>query len=174
MASLRAPCVLGSQSSVVWKHQIKRLRDLESENSKLKGLLADEMLEKNRIEGSPIAKVVKPAAKRRVVQFWIKTGLLSERHGCRLMEVSRSTVRYQRHGRDDVEMRARLKALAEKYPRYRYLTPNAMLRTEGVVRNHKHVYRILLKRAVTNVGITFIQHFEIVKSNNIMLKEKDH
>ena len=37
--------------------------------------------------------MVKPAAKRRVVQFWIKTGLLSERHGCRLMGVSRSTLR---------------------------------------------------------------------------------
>ena len=86
--------------------------------------------------------MVKPAAKRRVVQFWIKTGLLSERPGCRLMEVSRSMVRYQRHGRDDVELRARLNALAEKYPRYGYPTLHAMLRTEGVVRNHKRTYRI--------------------------------
>jgi putative transposase len=86
--------------------------------------------------------VVKPAAKRRVVQFWIKTGLLSERHGDRLMKVSRSTVRYQHYGRDDAGLRARLKVLAEKYPRYGYPTLHMMLRTEGLVANHKRTYRI--------------------------------
>lgn len=86
--------------------------------------------------------MVKPAAKRRVVQFWIKTGLLSERHGCRLMGVSRSTVRYQSYGRDDAHLRDRLKELAEKYPRYEYPTLHTMLRTEGLVENHKRTYRI--------------------------------
>lgn len=86
--------------------------------------------------------MVKPAAKRRVVQFWIKTGLLSERHGCRLMGVSRSTVRYQSYGRDDAHLRDRLKELAEKYPRYGYPTLHTMLRTEGLVENHKRTYRI--------------------------------
>lgn len=86
--------------------------------------------------------MVKPAARRRVVQFWINAGLLSERHGCRLMEVSRSTVRYKSNGRDDASLRTRLTALAEKYPRYGYPTLHTMFRTEGLVENHKRTYRI--------------------------------
>lgn len=86
--------------------------------------------------------MVKPAARRRVVQFWIKSGLLSERHGCRLLEVSRSTVRYKGHGRDDTCLRTRMKALAEKYPRYGYPTLHTMLRSEGLVENPERTYRI--------------------------------
>ena len=86
--------------------------------------------------------MVKPAAKRRVVQHWVESGLLSERRGCRLIEVSRSTVRYTAHGPDDSHLRSRLKALAEKYPRYGYPTLHTMLRTEGLVKNPKRTYRV--------------------------------
>ena len=45
-------------------------------------------------------------------------------------------------GRDDTELRARLKQLAERYPRYGYPTLHDMLRAEGLVRNPKRTYRI--------------------------------
>ncbi len=64
--------------------------------------------------------MVKPAARRRVVQSWAERGLLSERQGCRLIPVSRSTVRYAAKPADDGRLRTRLKELAEKYPRYGY------------------------------------------------------
>ena len=86
--------------------------------------------------------MVKPAARRRVVEFWVRRGLLSERHGCRLMGVSRSMVRYVPRPTNDVELRARLKTLAEQYPRYGCPTLHAMLRHEGMVRNHKRTHRI--------------------------------
>jgi len=85
---------------------------------------------------------VKPAARRRVVQFWVERGLRSERQGCRLMNVSRSTVRYTAHGRDDTALRTRLKALAEQYPRYGYPTLHHLLKREGLVANRKRTYRI--------------------------------
>ena len=77
-----------------------------------------------------------------MVQYWVDQKLRSERQGCRLMGVSRSTVRYQASGRDDLALRRRLKELAEKYPRYGYPTLHDMLRMEGMVKNRKRTYRI--------------------------------
>ena len=85
---------------------------------------------------------MKPAARRRVVEFWVREGHLSQRHGCRLMGVSRSMVRYVPLPTNDADLRTRLKALAEQYPRYGCPTLHAMLRHEGVVRNHKRTHRI--------------------------------
>jgi len=85
---------------------------------------------------------VKPVARRRVVQFWVRRGLLSERHGCRLMRVSRSMVRYAARSNDDHALRARLKVLAEQYPSYGCPLLHAMLRQEGLVLNRKRTYRI--------------------------------
>src|SRR6056297_1205573 len=78
--------------------------------------------------GSAASKMVKPAARRRVVEFWVREGLLSQRHGCRLMGVSRSMVRYVPLPTNDADLRTRLKALAEQYPRYGCPTLHAMLR----------------------------------------------
>jgi len=89
-----------------------------------------------------LAKVANSAAKRRVVQHRVESGLLSERRGCRPIEVSRSTVRYKAHGPDDSDLRSRMKALAEKYPRYSYPMLHTMLRIEGLVKNPKRTHRI--------------------------------
>ena len=45
----------------------------------------------------------------------MKTGQRSDRQGCRLLEVKRSTVRYKSKGRDDVVLRTRLKESAQEY-----------------------------------------------------------
>ena len=51
-------------------------------------------------------------------------------------------VRYQAQPKEDDELRDRLKALAEQYPRYGYPTLHAMLKMEGLVKNRKRTYRI--------------------------------
>jgi putative transposase len=86
--------------------------------------------------------VVTPAARREVVQSWVQARLRTERQGCRLIGVPRSTVRYRRHGEDDSALRTRLKQLAEQYPRYGYPTLHDMLKAEGLVENRKRTYRI--------------------------------
>ena len=77
-----------------------------------------------------------------MVQHWVETGQRFERQGCRLLDVGRSTVRYQSKGRDEAARRARLKELAQEYPRYGYPTLHDMLRDEGLVKNSKGTYRI--------------------------------
>ena len=68
---------------------------------------------------------------------------MSERHACRLMKLARSTHRYRsRRPERDAAVRSRLKELAAKRMRFGYRRLTAMLVREGVVANHKRVYRV--------------------------------
>jgi putative transposase len=68
---------------------------------------------------------------------------MSERHACRLMGLARSTHRYrERKAGRDSELRQRLKELAAKRMRFGYRRLTAILVSEGLEVNHKHVYRL--------------------------------
>jgi len=67
---------------------------------------------------------------------------MSQRQACRLARLSRKAAAYQPVPRSDRELRERLKALGEQYPRYGYLMLHAMLRAEGLVINRKRTYRL--------------------------------
>ena len=68
---------------------------------------------------------------------------MSERHACRLMELARSTQRYQsRKAERDDELRERLRELAAKRMRFGYRRLTAMLVRAGIEVNHKRVYRL--------------------------------
>ena len=82
------------------------------------------------------------ASQRRQAVDHLKSRAVSERRACRLTGFRRSAAWYQPKGRDDAELRLRLKALAERYARYGYPTLHDMLRAEGVVHNRKRTYRI--------------------------------
>lgn len=82
------------------------------------------------------------AAQRRRAVEHLTSRRISQRRACRLVGFSRSAAWYMRRGRDDGALRNRLKALAERYPRYGYPTLHDMLRTEGLVINAKRTYRL--------------------------------
>jgi putative transposase len=68
---------------------------------------------------------------------------MSERHACRLLGLGRSTHRYRaRKAERDTALRARLKELAAKRMRFGYRRLTAMLVREGMLANHKRVYRL--------------------------------
>ncbi len=68
---------------------------------------------------------------------------VSERHACRLVGLGRSTYRYRaRKAERDSALRVRLKELAAKRMRFGYRRLTAMLVREGIVVNHKRVYRM--------------------------------
>jgi putative transposase len=56
--------------------------------------------------------------------------------------VSRSTQRYQAHGKDDRTLRMRIRELARTYVRYGYRRIHTLLCREGWHVNHKRVHRI--------------------------------
>ena len=82
------------------------------------------------------------AAQRRRAVEHLKRRHVSERRACRLTGFSRSAAWYRLKGHDDDALRARLRALAQQYPRYGYPTLHHMLRAEALVINPKRTYRI--------------------------------
>jgi putative transposase len=67
---------------------------------------------------------------------------MSERHACGLAQVCRATVRYEAHGAADESVRQRLRELAALRKRFGYRRLCTLLRREGVLVNHKRVYRL--------------------------------
>jgi len=86
--------------------------------------------------------VVTPVAKREAVEYVQAHFPASERCACRLVGVSRSTMRYRRRSRDDAALVKRLRELARERPRFGYRRLHALLRREGEVVNHKRIYRL--------------------------------
>ena len=73
-----------------------------------------------------------------------KRGTHSERRACRVVGVSRSTVRYEPvpEPEANIELRKRMKKLAEKHKRYGYRRVQALLLREGWRVNRKRVHRL--------------------------------
>ncbi len=82
------------------------------------------------------------ASQRRQAVDHLKSRQVSERRACRIVGFSRSAMWRKLEGRNDHELRSRLKALAEQYPRYGYPTLHDMLKAQGHVINPKRTYRI--------------------------------
>ena len=87
--------------------------------------------------------MVRPAARKEVVGHLQSIYGISQRRACRLVPISRKALGYVSNRTvKDAELVNRLKALAERYPRYGYLMLHELLRREGLVVNRKRTYRI--------------------------------
>ena len=127
--------------------ELRRLKQLEAENARLKKLVADQALDnqrgtRERVQGVAGKKVVTPAARREAVAHLKERFPVSERCACRLVGVSRSTMHYQPRRKDDTALVERLRELARQRPRFGYRRLHALLRRKGEVVNHKRVYRV--------------------------------
>ncbi len=67
---------------------------------------------------------------------------LSERRACRLAQVNRSTYRYESRIEDDIDLRERIKFLAQRHPRFGCPRIFNLVRRERSDVNHKKVERI--------------------------------
>lgn len=78
--------------------------------------------------------------KKDAAELMTTTGL-SERKACQLLDLQRSTKRYQGKEADDQDLRTEIRTMAFKRRRFGYRRITALLRKKRVV-NHKRVYRI--------------------------------
>ena len=124
----------------------KWLRELEQENARLKKLLAEAELDKAALKELVRGNMVTVAQRRAAVDH-LTDRRYSQRRACRLVGLPRSVAWYRLKGRDDAPLRDRLKVLAERYPRYGYLTLHEMLRQEGRVINRQRTYHSGAARA---------------------------
>lgn len=87
--------------------------------------------------------MVRPAARKEMVGHLQDSYGISQRHACRVIPISRKAVGYESTRQTlDKPLLARLRALAEQYPRYGYLMLHSMLKGEGLVVNKKRTYRL--------------------------------
>ena len=86
--------------------------------------------------------MVTPAAKRKAVARLKDAFGMSERRACKAIGCCRMTVRYETSRPDDGEVRERMKAIAQERRRFGYRRLLVMLRREGLVVNHKRLFRL--------------------------------
>ena len=85
---------------------------------------------------------MKPVRRREVVRHYQDVFALSERRACRAMGFGWASHRYQSHRDPAVELRIRLKELAERRVRYGHRRLYIVLQREGYRINHKRTYRL--------------------------------
>lgn len=86
--------------------------------------------------------MVTPAARREAILWIREEHQASERRACDLASCARSTARYPARRDGQEALRARLRELAAKKPRYGYRRLTALLRRSGEKVNPKRVHRL--------------------------------
>nr|WP_114385284.1 IS3 family transposase [Methylorubrum zatmanii] len=123
--------------------QVRRMKDLETENQRLRKAIADLTLDKLILQEAAPGKLLSPARRRACVEHIMLTMNVSERRTCRALGQHRSTQRKVPRGRgDEAALTADLVALAERYGRYGYRKICALLKAAGWFVNDKRVERI--------------------------------
>ncbi|WP_407117037.1 IS3 family transposase [Bradyrhizobium sp. LMG 9283] len=122
--------------------EAKRLKTLEDENTRLKRLLADAMLDNAALKDLPGKEMVMPAAKRKAVAHLVDVYGMSERRACKAIGCCRMTIRYKATRADDAGLRQRMRAIAQERRRFGYRRLHVLLKREGYLVNHKKLFRL--------------------------------
>ena len=89
-------------------------------------------------------------ASKEAVVFLIKRYKLSERKACELIQAARSTMRYEVKIKGETDLlRKKIIEIAWKKKTYGYRRIYILLRREGIVVNHKKVYRLYKEEKLT-------------------------
>nr|WP_121991101.1 MULTISPECIES: IS3 family transposase [Brucella/Ochrobactrum group] len=122
--------------------EAKRLKALEEENAKLKKLLAEQMLDATALRELLSQKMVGPAAKRDAVAHLKDIMGLSERRACQIVSADRKMIRYRSCRPPEVELRAKLRDLANERRRFGYRRLFVLLRRDGEPSGVNRIYRL--------------------------------
>ncbi|HZZ24302.1 MAG TPA: IS3 family transposase [Roseiarcus sp.] len=124
--------------------QVKRLKDLEAENARLRRAVSDLTLDKMIPDRGRTGKLLSPLRRRACIDHVRSELKLSERRVCRALGQHRSTQRRVPTGLDDEErLTADIVELARQFGRYGYRKIAELLRARaGWAVNDKRVERI--------------------------------
>ena len=93
--------------------------------------------------------MVGPAAKREAVAHLRSALEMSERRACTLIAADRTMIRYRSQRPPDIELRARLRALANQRRRFGYRRLFILLRREGEASGINRIYRLYREEGLT-------------------------
>jgi putative transposase len=85
---------------------------------------------------------VKPSRRRPFVTYLEQSYRVSERHACCVLEVARATHRYEGHQEQWIELRTRIREIAQTRVRYGYRMIRVLLNREGWKVGKDLVYRL--------------------------------
>ncbi|WP_407075129.1 IS3 family transposase [Panacagrimonas perspica] len=119
----------------------KRLKALESENARLKKLLAESMLENEITREVLRKKVLTAPAKRETVRAMQALGS-TERRALAVVGMSASSLRYEPAADRNAVLREKIVKLAQRHRRYGAEMIYLKLRQAGELVNHKRVERL--------------------------------
>jgi len=85
---------------------------------------------------------VRAASRREAARYLQATYRISQHRAGLVIGISNSSLRYRSRRPPDEALRQRLRELAAERPRFGYERLTVMLRREGIVVNHKRVYRL--------------------------------
>src|SRR5215212_6203437 len=120
---------------------VKRLKELEAENARLKRIVADKELQIEALKQLG-RELVSPAHGRRAVTHLQRVFGVSQRWACQLVGQHRSTQRHRPVEPDrDRALRAELRQLSRAHPRWGYRRAHAQLLKHGWSLNRKAIQR---------------------------------
>ncbi|MDE0383537.1 MAG: IS3 family transposase [Defluviicoccus sp.] len=123
--------------------QLRRLKELEKENERLRRAVSDLTLDKQILKEAGRGKLLSPSRRRQCIDHVCDRLGVSERRACRVLGQHRSAQRRIPRGRDDEDrLVADMIALARQYGRYGYRRIAALLRDAGWQVNDKRVERL--------------------------------
>jgi putative transposase len=140
--SFRAKEVIHCKANGYPVTDVRRLKQLEDENKRLKALVADLTIEKHQLQEAVAKKAVKPAQKQVLVEFLIVGYKLAKRRACELIGLNPSSYHYQSQAKDQTALKMKLRDLAAARVRNGYRRLHVLLQREGWQINHKRVFRI--------------------------------
>ena len=120
----------------------KKLKALEEENRQAEEAAGGVGHGCSDTEGDAGKKLLTPRARRLAVSWAIKDKGYTQRRACGLVGQEPKTYRYASKRPDDDALRQRLKELALERRRFGYRRLHILLRREGIVLNHKKLYRL--------------------------------
>ncbi len=92
--------------------------------------------------GCAAKKVVKPSRRRPLVEHLQTSYRASERHVCEILEIGRTMYRYEGHKEQWIELRMRMREIAQRRVRYGYRMIRVLLNREGWKVGKDLVYRL--------------------------------
>ncbi|WP_373271099.1 IS3 family transposase [Hydrogenophaga sp. IBVHS1] len=123
--------------------EAQRLRELESENAKLKRLLAEAHLDMHALKSVLGGKALAPQARREAVGRMVSEHHLSERRACRLVGLSRDSYRHPPTAdQATLDLHEKIVEIAHVRRRFGYRRIHDLLRPQFPGVNHKRVYRL--------------------------------
>ncbi|WP_446719652.1 IS3 family transposase [Hydrogenophaga sp. OTU3427] len=130
--------------------EAQRLRELESENAKLKRLLAEAHLDIHALKSVFRGKALAPQARRDAIRQMIEQHHLSERHACRLVGLSRDSYRHPPQLSElNASLGEQIRQTALVRRRFGYRRIHDMLREQFPGVNHKRIYRLYRQANLT-------------------------